>query len=114
MLNHTRLQSLTGLMQERGWDLLLLYGHTWRKDFFRYLVNANFWGSHAAAALTRSGDVRVIMADPWDYEMVSASLKGRVTLERDFAKGLAKLVSEFPAGAVAIGGMEMMEARFVD
>jgi len=114
MLNQTRLHLLTDLMTERGWDLLLLYGHTWRKDFFRYLVNANFQGAHAAASLSRSGDVRVILADPWDYEMVSAALEGGVSLERDFTKGLRGLVSESKGGAVATGGMEMMEARFVD
>jgi Xaa-Pro dipeptidase len=101
-------------MAERGWDLLLLYGHTWRKDFFRYLVNANFWGAHAVAALSRSGEVRVVLADPWDHEMVSASLEGGVCFERDFAKGLSKLVSGSQNGVVAIGGMEFMEARFVD
>ena len=31
MLNKDRLSQLTNLMAERGWDLLLLYGHTWRK-----------------------------------------------------------------------------------
>src|SRR5579863_1544004 len=107
MLNQTRLHLLTDLMTERGWDLLLLYGHTWRKDFFRYLVNANFQGAHAAASLSRSGDVRVILADPWDYEMVSAALEGGVSLERDFTKGLRGLVSESKGGAVATGGMEM-------
>ncbi len=86
MINQTRLQALTNLMTEQGWDILVFYGHTWRKDFFRYLVNANFWGAYAAAALSRSGDVRVILADPWDYEMVAAALGAGVGLERDFHK----------------------------
>ena len=101
-------------MTEQGWDTLVFYGHTWRKDFFRYLVNANFSGAHAAAALSRSGDVRVILADPWDYEMAAATLGSSVCLERDFAKGLSKLVSATQGATVAIAGMELMEARFVD
>ncbi|HTR37075.1 MAG TPA: Xaa-Pro peptidase family protein [Bryobacteraceae bacterium] len=114
MLNQSRLQSLTNLMTEQGWDLLLLYGHCWRKDFFRYLVNANFSGAHAAAALSRSGDVRIALMDPWDYEIVSAALKGGVCLARDFAKALGELAALSKDGGVAIGGMELMEARFVD
>lgn len=100
-------------MTEQGWDLLLVYGHTWRKDFFRYLVNANFGGAHAAAVLSRSGDIRVIVSDPWDYATVSASFEA-VCLERDFTKGLSRLVSGLKSAAVAIAGMEIMEARFVD
>jgi Xaa-Pro dipeptidase len=111
MVNQTRLELLTGLIDDRGWDLLLLYGHTWRKDFFRYLVNANFFGPHAVAALSRSGDIRVILADPLDAEMVSASLPG-VSFERNFPEGLIKLVLGV-SGVVAIAGMELMEARFV-
>jgi Xaa-Pro aminopeptidase len=114
MINQTRLQALTNLMTEQGWDILVFYGHTWRKDFFRYLVNANFWGAYAAAALSRSGDVRVILADPWDYELVAAALGVGVSLERDFAKGLCKLVSATKGATVAMAGMELMEARFVD
>lgn len=113
MLNQTRIQSLTNLMSEHGWDNLLLYGHSWRKDFFRYLVNMNFCGAHAAAALTRSGDVRVVLSDPWDYEIVSAALEGGVCLARNFSNGLRELAA-VSKGSIAIGGMELMQARFVD
>lgn len=114
MLNQTRLQSLTSLMTEHGWDVLLLYGHAWRKDFFRYLVNANFCGAYAAAALFQSGDVRAVLSDPWDYEIVSAALGCRACLSRDFASGLAELAAASAPGSIAIAGMELMEARFVD
>src|SRR5712691_546519 len=101
-------------MTERGWDLLVLYGHAWRKDFFRYLVNANFSGPHAAALLSRSGALRVIVSHPWDYELISASLKGGVSLARDFTQGLRELASASHRAVVAIAPMELMEARFVD
>ena len=107
MLNQHRLAQLTDRMTEHGWDLLLLYGHTWRKDFFRCLVNVNFSGPHAVAALSRSGEVRVIVSDPWDGELMS----GQVDVAPDFAAGLSRI---FAGGAVvAIAGMELMEARFV-
>src|SRR5207245_1607045 len=32
MLNPKRRQQFADLMVECGWDLLLLYGHSWRKD----------------------------------------------------------------------------------
>lgn len=111
MLNQDRLSQLTNLMTERGWDLLLLYGHTWRKDFFRCLVNVNFSGPHAAAAVFRSGEVQAVISDPWDGEVVAASVDGKVTVAGDFTEGLRHLA---PKGtAVAVAGMEMMEARFV-
>lgn len=106
MLNHDRLKQITALMADRRWDLLLLYGHTWRKDFFRCLVNLNFSGPHAAAAITRSGEVEVILSDPWDAEGVTDC-----PASPDFPAGLARLAAR--SGAVAIAGMEMMEARFV-
>jgi Xaa-Pro aminopeptidase len=88
-------------MAEHGWDLLLLYGHTWRKDYFRCLVNFNFSGPHAVAALNRSGAVKVIVSDPWDAEALPGS-----TFAPDFAAAL-------PTGSsVAVAGKEIMQARF--
>ncbi len=106
MLNRERLSQLKDLMAERGWDLLLLYGHTWRKDFFRCLINVNFSGPHALAAVNRSGEVRAVMSDPWDAELVTDC-----PASADFLQGLTELASG--GGAIGIAGMEMMEARFV-
>jgi Xaa-Pro dipeptidase len=93
-------------MAERGWDLLLLYGHSWRKDFFRCLINFNFSGPHAVAAVTRSGEIQAVMSDPWDAEAVVGC-----PATADFSGALGKLAAG--RGTVAIAGMEMMEARFV-
>src|SRR5215471_520282 len=71
MLNRDRQQQFLALMAERGWDLLLFYGDNWRKDHFRCLVNVNFQGPQAVAALYRSGEVRAIVTDPWDLEPVA-------------------------------------------
>ena len=92
-------------MAGRRWDLLLLYGHTWRKDFFRCLINVNFSGPHALAAVDCSGEVQAVMSDPWDAEAVTdcpASFQ--------FLEGLQNLGAR--GGTVAIAGLEMMEARF--
>jgi Xaa-Pro dipeptidase len=102
VINQSRLTQLTSLMSEHGWDLLLLYGHTWRKDYFRCLVNFNFSGPHAVAALDRSGDVRIIVSDPWDAECLDGSI---------FAPDLA---AALPKGdSVAIAGLEIMPMAFV-
>lgn len=98
-------------MASHQWDTLLLYGQPWRKDYFRCLINLNFSGPHAAAAVSRSGEVTVLTSDPWDRETIAASVDGKVTFAFDFAEGLNELVV---SGTVAIAGMELMEARFVD
>ena len=109
MLNQNRLRQLTDLMAARHWDTLLLYGHTWRKDFFRCLVNVNFSGPHAVAALDRSGDLEVIAVDPWDAELISES-----GLRVSTASSLEQALASRAAGRAAIAGMELMEARFLD
>ena len=106
MLNQDRLSQLKDLMAERGWDLLLLYGHSWRKDFFRCLINVNFSGPHALAAVDRSGEVRAVMSDAWDAEVIAAC-----PAFANFLDGLKQLASR--RGSVAIAGVEMMETRFV-
>lgn len=106
MLNQDRLSQLKDLMAERGWDLLLLYGHSWRKDFFRCLINVNFSGPHALAAVDRSGEVCAVMSDAWDAEVVAAC-----PASANFPDGLRQLASR--RGSVAIAGVEMMETRFV-
>jgi Xaa-Pro aminopeptidase len=86
--NPARVEQLTALMAEHGWDRLLFYGNSWRKDFFRYLLNVNFSEPWAMATLTRSGEVHV----------------GQAFLP----------AAGFQAGlVVAIAGLELMETRFV-
>lgn len=117
VLNQNRLHQFTGLMAAEQWDLLLLYGHPWRKDFFRCLINVNFSGPHAAVALSRSGEIAVLTSDPWDREAIAASVDGKVSFAYDFAEGLSGLASGFASTSggrtVAIAGMELMEARFL-
>jgi Xaa-Pro dipeptidase len=108
MLNRHRLGQLTELLKKHGWDILVLYGHTWRKDFFRCLINVNFSGPHAAAVLDQSGEVRVLVADPWDAELLSGAGLTASTYS-DLAADLEHLVS----GKVAIAGLELMERQFV-
>lgn len=111
-INQNRLAQLTALMAERGWDLLLLYGHTWRKDFFRCLVNVNFSGPHAAVAVERSGEVQVIVSDPWDLEALADD--ERAAFAPDFTAGLKRLATKSPHAKVAVAGMELMQSRFVE
>jgi Xaa-Pro dipeptidase len=112
-LNRSRILPFTDLMADRGWDLLLFYGHTWRKDFFRYVVNFNFSGPHIAATLNRDGELQLLVSDPWDCEAASKLVDGAVVLERDFAAGLKRLVAGAKSSAVGVAGMEVMQARFV-
>src|SRR5437870_3823388 len=100
LIQEHRRKQLLELMTERGWDSILLYGHAWRKDPFRSLVNFNFSGDHALARLFRSGEISITFSDPWDAEIAS----GR--LEPEFVRA-------FASGASAIGGLEFMEERFV-
>jgi Xaa-Pro dipeptidase len=110
MLNAERRRQFEDLMRESGWDVLLLYGHSWRKDFFRSLVNFNFFSPHAVAALTRDGELSVVVSHPWDYELLVHQLDAKVTWDAEFTRTIAHLVS----GKTAIAGREFMEARFVD
>jgi Xaa-Pro aminopeptidase len=101
-----RLQQLTALMADQRWDLLLLYGHTWRKDFFRCLTNVNFSGPHAVAVVYPSGETKLLVSDPWDAELMGADFS------RDLTREL-RLISA-KSSSVAVAGMELMEARIVN
>jgi Xaa-Pro dipeptidase len=100
VINEHRRRQLMDLMAERDWDRILLYGHSWRKEFFRCLVNFNYYGPHAAATLTRSGDLTVFVSHPWD--VFDGSVRFEPAFERVFE------------GIQAIAGLEWMEQRFVD
>jgi Xaa-Pro dipeptidase len=112
MLNKDRHSQFVALMQERGWDLLVFYGDSWRKDGFRCLVNVNFSGPQALAVLARSGEVRAIVTDAWDVEPVAAAVGGSVSLAVHLGDGLTRLFAHEKAAAVAVNGLEQMEARF--
>ncbi len=113
MLNQDRLQQFLALMRQRGWDLLVFYGDSWRKDLFRCLVNVNFSGPQAVAVLDRSGEVRALVTDPWDAEPIAAAVTGRVAVSLRLAAGLRAMFKNETAAAIAVNGLEQMEARFV-
>src|SRR5262245_51901677 len=110
MLNVERRRQFLDLMSESEWDVLLLYGHSWRKDFFRSLVNFNFFGPHAVAALTRSNELSIVLSHPWDQALLASQLDASVTWQADFSSAVRRVMS----GKSAIAGKEIMEARFVD
>src|SRR5262245_41312292 len=110
MFNAERRRQFVELMSDSGWDVLILYGHSCRKDFFRSLINFNFFGPHAVAALTRSNEVSVVLSHPWDYDLLSHTLDAQLTLNRDFTSAIHRLAH----GKTAVAGREFMEARFVD
>lgn len=105
MINEHRRKQLIDLMEERGWDSILLYGHGWRKEHFRSLVNVNYSGPHAAALLSRSGDIRVTVTSPWDRELLAETVSD-VTFDASFAHALGR--------CSAVAGLELMQQRFVD
>jgi Xaa-Pro dipeptidase len=109
IVNVERRHQFLRLMDEFGWDTLLLYANTSRKDFFRSLVNFNFFGPHAVAALTRGG-ISIVVSHPWDYELLKDAIDANVSLNPDFVRVMRRLTS----GKTAIAGKEFMEARFVD
>ncbi len=109
MLNIERRRQFLTLMDESGWDTLLLYGNTARKDFFRSLVNFNFFGPHAVAALTSNG-ISIVVSHPWDNELLQDSIDANVSWDADFNAVIHRLIS----GKTAIAGREFMEARFVE
>ena len=110
ILNVERRRQYLDLMSQSGWDVLMLYGHSWRKDFFRSLVNFNFFGPHALVALTRSNEISIVLSHPWDHEGLSNALDANVSWTADFTAAIHRIGS----GKMAIAGREFMEARFVD
>jgi Xaa-Pro dipeptidase len=110
-LNPERKQQYLDLMAQRGWDLLLFYGDTWRKEHFRCLVSVCFTGPQALAVLTKEGDVRAVVTHPWDVEPVKSATGGTVTYVPRLVDGLKSVLGG--SGKVAINGLEQMEARFV-
>lgn len=113
MLNPIRKQQYLQLMAERGWDLLLFYGDGWRKDLFRCLINVNFSGPQAVALLSRSGQIRALVTDPWDVEPVGAAIEDEPMLSLRLAEGLRAVLAAEARAIVAVNGLEQMEARFV-
>jgi Xaa-Pro aminopeptidase len=113
MLNEPRYRQYLDLMQEHGWELLLFYGDGWRKENFRCLLNLNFCGSQILGVLHRSGQVDVVVTDPWDLEFLAPSVNGKIELSLEPALGLEKLLAKAGVRSIAINGMEHMPARLV-
>ncbi|MEP7244703.1 MAG: Xaa-Pro peptidase family protein [Gammaproteobacteria bacterium] len=112
-LNPERKKEFLELMAQRGWDVLLFYGDTWRKDHFRCLVSVCFTGPQALAVLTKEGEVRAVVTHPWDVEPVKAATGGSVTYVPRLVDGLKSALRDAGNAVIAINGLEQMEARFV-
>jgi len=113
MLNQNRLGQIRAMIEDHGWDALLLYGHSWRKDYFRSLVNLNFQGPHAVVGVSRRGDINILLSDPWDLEAAAAITDARIILDPEVANGLTEGFLSAAGGVCAVAGLELMEARFV-
>src|SRR5438105_8241671 len=94
MLNTERRRQFVDLMAESSWDVLLLYGQSWRKDFFRSLVNFNFFGPHAVAALTRSNEISIVLSHPWDHELLVNKIDAKLSWDPDFSAAIRRLMSD--------------------
>src|SRR5438045_8678279 len=101
-LNAERRRQFADLMSESGWDVLYLYGHSWRKDFFRSLINFNFFGPHAAAALDKRGEISILVSHPWDEAALRQNLQANVECAPDFRRGLEHFRSKFKTASCAI------------
>jgi hypothetical protein len=112
MLNQNRFVQIRAMIEDHGWDALLLYGHSWRKEHFRSLINLNFHGPHAVVAVTRGGDINILVSDPWDQEVARAITDARITLEPQLSRGLTKAFLDPAGGVCAVAGLELMEAEF--
>src|SRR5678809_1410346 len=108
MMNTSRREQFLDLMEKSGWDLLLLYGNSWRKDFFRSLVNFNFFGPHALAALDSGGELSILLAHPWDKDPIADAVDGAVDVASSFTQGLDALLARTSNARMAIAGMELM------
>jgi Xaa-Pro aminopeptidase len=114
MLNLKRQTQYLRLMEASGWDWLMLYGQSWRKDYFRSLLNFSFFGPYAVAALSRTGALTVTVSHPWDLELLAAEIDAPIEYAPDFARGIDRLASGLAGATVAVAGMELMEAGFVN
>lgn len=111
-LNPQRKKEYLELMARRGWDMLLFYGDTWRKDHFRCLVSVCFSGPQAVALLTKDGEVRSVVTHPWDVDPVQTATGGSVVYAPRLVDGLKNLLRDAGNAVVAVNGLEQMEARF--
>lgn len=114
LLNEKRLSDLSDLLKDRKWDAIVLYAHSWRKEFFRCLLNIDFTGTHAAVVLSASGEISVLVSNSWDREFVESNVDGDVRVATNFEEGLYQRFSGSKGSIVAVAGMEIMEARFVE
>ena len=112
MLNRERQEQFQRLITDSGWDRLVLYGHSWRKDFFRSLVNFSFFGPHAAAVLEKSGDIRLLASHPWDGDALTTAGFDDVRVATDFDRGLERLLHGADDLRIGAAGLELMETRF--
>ncbi len=110
MLNTKRRDQYLHLMGERGWDHLLLYGHAWRKDFFRCLVNFNFFGPHAPRCFPKPANLASSRRTPGTRKTWPASS----TRRSPGAGTSTPRSSRFARPGTAVAGIEFMEARFVE
>jgi len=102
-LNPERKKEFLDLMAQRGWDVLLFYGDTWRKDHFRCLVSVCFSGPQAVAMLTKEGEVRAVVTHPWEVEPVKAAPSGSVPNAPRLVEGLKNLLRD--AGKAVVASM---------
>lgn len=108
MLQLERKRQIRALVDELDCDVMLLYGNGWRKDFFKCVIDLEYFGPDAVAGVRRSGEIFALLTDPWDAARLDGDVRAELALDLERA-----LRSSCGGENVAVAGLELMEARFV-
>ncbi len=96
-------------MQEEGFDAILAYGSSWRRDYVRSIVNYPVSGAFAWAALNADGR-DLLFADPLEIE--SAQLESNVAvvepLDIGWPEKLAALLRGWGVHKVGLAGSQFL------
>lgn len=114
ILNEERIDRIARLLDERGWERLVIYGDGWRKDFVRSVMNLGYAGPYAFVGVTRDRERFALFSDPWDYDRAKRVVGTDIDVELSFEP--EDVLHRWGSGsaATAVAGLEIMETRFVE
>lgn len=68
LVANRRRQKLVEAMQDADLDVMVLYGNAWQNDYLRYAVDFGILEGEGVAIVTRDGDTKLYLDDPFEAD----------------------------------------------
>lgn len=109
MLQQDRIDRVSGVMDEAGVEILVVYGNAWQNDYLRYIADFGVLEGQALAVMRRGGEVTLYLDSPLEVDRAAVEAPGlRVVHTPDLVSVVGRVLSSAANTSIAAAPMHLL------